>query len=134
MLKRFLVSLLAVALVAIPLTLQVQAQGGTTGFQNLRVTNFYRAAPRTTITVTNGAVVNPTGTYQPLTSAGAVAASLVVEPSGSILTLVNVGANTITFTETATLISAGNVALGATDSATFISNGTAWYQISASNN
>lgn len=130
----FLTFAIALALAFAPVTQFVQAQGGVTGFASVRVTNFYRAQPRTTITVTNGAVVNATGTYQPLTAAGAVAASLVVEPAGSLLTLVNVGAQTITFTETATLISAGNVALGATDTATFISNGTAWYQIAASNN
>ncbi len=116
---------------AIPM---VEGQGGVTGFANLRISNFYRAQPRTAITVTNGGTVNPTGTYTRLTAAGAVAASLVAEPAGSVLILVNTGSNTITFTETATLISAGNIALGAGDSATLISDGTAWTQIAASNN
>jgi len=129
----FVVFLLLGLLIA-PLGQMVQAQGGVTGFSNVRVTNFYRAQPRPALTVANGSVVDATGTYQPLTAAGAVGAGLVVEPAGSVLILVNVGAQTITFTETATLISAGNIVLGATDSAVLVSNGTAWTQISASNN
>lgn len=125
--------LLLAALLFAPLG-QVLGQGGVTGFANLRVTNFYRAQPRTAITVTNGGTLNPTGTYQRITAAGAVGQSLAAKPAGTVLILVNVGAQTITFTETATLISAGNIVLGATDSATLISDGTNWTQIAASNN
>lgn len=115
----------------------LQAQGGVTGYANLRITNFYRAQPRTALTVTMNGNVNPTGTYQRLTAAGAVGtsgANLVVKPAGTLLILVNTGSNTITFTETGTLISAGNIALGAGDSATLVSDGTNWTQIAASNN
>lgn len=115
----------------------LQAQGGVTGYANLRITNFYRAQPRAAIAVTNGGVVNATGTYQQLTSATAVGtsgANITVKPAGTLLVLVNVGANTITFTETGTLISAGNIALGQHDSATLISDGTNWRQIAGSNN
>lgn len=114
--------------------LPVQAQGGVTGYANLRISNFYRAQPRAAITVGNGATVNATGTYQRLTAAGGVGASLAIKPAGTLLVLVNVGSNTITFTETGTLISAGNIALGQNDSATLISDGTNWFQIAASNN
>ena len=115
----------------------IQGQGGVTGFANVRVTNFYRAQPRTTQTVVNDYVINPTGTYTRLTSAEAVATSggtITVEPAGTLLVLVNVGSNSITITETGTLKSAGNIALGALDSATLLSDGTNWYQIGASNN
>lgn len=115
----------------------VMAQGGVTGYANLRVTNFYRAQPRTAITLVSDATLNATGTLQQITSAGAVGtsgASITVKPAGTILILLNVGANTITFTETGTLKSAGNIALGALDSATLVSDGTNWYQIAASNN
>lgn len=119
------------------MTMALQAQGGVTGFANLRITNFYRAQPRTAITVTQDGTLNPTGTYQRITAAGAVSTSgtnIVVKPAGTILTLVNSGSNTITFTETGTLQSAGNIALGALDSATLISDGTNWTQIAGSNN
>lgn len=141
--KTFLKVSLPLAIAAVLITLFLgtampsQAQGGVTGFANLRITNFYRAQPRTTIVVTTNGSLNPTGTYQPISSTAAAAtsgANITVKPAGTILTLVNVGAQTITFTETGTLISAGNVALGTMDAATFYSNGTNWYQVSASNN
>ena len=115
----------------------IQAQGGVTGFANLRISNFYRAQPRTAITVTDNATINSTGTYQRLTAAAAVGTSgdnLTTKPAGTLLILVNTGANTITITETANIKSAGNVALGTLDSATFVSDGADWYQIGASNN
>lgn len=127
---------LSLTLIAAPL-LPALAQGGVTGFANIRITNFYRAQPRTAITMTQDATLNATGTYQRITAAGAVStsgASITVKPAGTILILVNSGSNTITFTETGTLKSAGNIALGALDSATLLSDGTNWTQIAASNN
>lgn len=114
------------------------AQTGVTAFGTLRVGAFYRAYPRTAITVTMDGWLTPTGTYARIQNAsGAVATSgakIAVKPAGTILFLVNVGANTITFTETGTLTSAGNIVLGQNDSATLISDGSAYYQIGASNN
>lgn len=116
----------------------VQAQGG--GVQRvstLRVNNFFRAYPRTAITLTNNAVLTPTGTYQRITAASAIGtsgANIVVQPAGTELKLVNVGASAITFTETGTLVSAGNIVLGQNDSATLMSDGTNWTQVAASNN
>lgn len=116
----------------------VDAQGGVTGYANLRITNFYRAQPRTAITVTmNMTPLTTSGTYQRLASAGAVSvsgAAITVKPAGTLLILVNSGSQTITITETGTLKSAGNIALGTLDSATLLSDGTNWYQIGASNN
>lgn len=91
----------------------------------------------TTATITNNATLTPAGTFQPITAAAAVGtsgANITVGSTGTVLVLLNVGSNTITFTETGTLVSAGNIALGANDSATLISNGTNWYQVGASNN
>lgn len=124
-------------LLLVPLGQAVQSQGGVTGFSNLRITNFYRAVPRTAITVTNGGTVNPTGTYQQLTSATAVGMSgdnLTTKPAGTVLFLVNVGAQTITITETANIKSAGNIVLGTLDTAMLVSDGTDWYQTGLSNN
>lgn len=129
-----------VAIAALLLVLAVPplfAQGGVTGFANLRITNFYRSQPRTAITVTNNATINATGTYQRLTAASAVGTSgdnLTVKPAGTILILVNSGAQTITITETANIKSAGNIALGTLDSATLVSDGSDWYQVAGSNN
>jgi len=132
-------ALLFIALVySMPVQNAVQAQGGVTGFANLRITNFYRTAPRTAIAITNNGYLTATGTNQRITAAypgvGTSGANIAVKPAGTILILTNVSTNTITFTETGTLISAGNIALGANDSATLLSDGTDWYQIAASNN
>lgn len=133
-----LLTLVLVAMLLFATPQASQAQTGVTAFGTVRVGAFYRAYPRTAITVTMNGWLTPTGTYQRIRNeSGAVSTSgakIAVKQAGTILTLVNVGANTITFTETGTLVSAGNIALGANDSATLISDGTNWTQIGASNN
>lgn len=115
----------------------ISAQTGVTAFGSVRVGAFYRAYPRTALTVTMNGWLTPTGTYQRIQNAsGAVSTSgakIAVKPAGTLLYLVNVGANSITFTETS-ITSAGNIVLGAGDSATLISDGSAYTQIGASNN
>jgi hypothetical protein len=115
-----------------------EAQTGVSAFGSVRVGAFYRAYPRTAITVTMNGWLTPTGTYQRIrNTSGAVATSgakIAVKPAGTVLILVNSGSNSITFTETGTLISAGNIVLGANDSATLMSDGTSYYQVGASNN
>lgn len=116
----------------------IAAQTGVVRFSTVSAGSFYRAVPRTAITVTMNGWLTPTGTYQRIqNSSGAVATSgakIAVMPAGTILTLINVSANTLTFTETGTLISAGNIALGQNDAATLMSDGTSWYQVGGSNN
>lgn len=140
MLKKILyllTPLLLASFLFIGLEQAVSSQGGVTGFANLRISNFYRAQPRTAITITQDGDLNPTGTYQRITAATAVTMSgsdVTVEPAGTLLILQNVSVNTIKFTETATFSATGNISLGQDDSATFISDGTSWRQIAASNN
>lgn len=113
------------------------AQGGVTGFANVRVTNFYRAQPRTALTVAANGQINATGSYQRIRAAAAVGTAgtnVVLEPAGSILTLVNVGPGTITITETGVFTSAGNIVLGSGDTTTLYSDGLGWTQVSGSNN
>lgn len=136
MIRKVSVLLLAFILL-LALALPAFGQSGITDFTNLRLNNFLLLRPRTAETITNGDTLNPTGSIQRVTAAGAVGmsgAEITVKQAGTVLTLVNVGSNTITFTETGTLISAGNIALGAGDSATLVSDGTNWYQVAASNN
>jgi hypothetical protein len=76
------------------------------------------------------AAFTPTGTYQPITSAGNTGTSAItVLEEGTRLTLVNVGSNTITFTDTGTLKLSGNAALGQFDTLALLSDGTNWIQI-----
>ena len=110
------------------------AQGGVTGFANVRVSNFYRAQPRPSLVVVEGGSVNTSGTYQPLTALDEVTATLTLEPAGSLLMLVNTGPLTVTLVETNTLISAGDIVLGIGDSATLVSSGSSWIQTGFSDN
>ena len=96
---------------------------------------FLKATNQGNLTVTEGGVLTPTGTFQGLTAAGSVSTGQVaLVPSGSVFTLINFGSNTITLTETATLVTSGNLALGQYDNATFISDGTRWILLSTTNN
>lgn len=117
----------------------VQGQSNVTTFSNLRVNNFYRTQPRTVVLVSMNGTINATGGYQIIsgTTGAAVHVSgdnFTIEPAGTLVTLINTGAQNVVITETANMKSAGNLTLGALDSATFLSNGSDWYQIAASNN
>lgn len=116
---------------------EVLGQGGVSTFSTLRVTNFFRAQPRTALIVAANGTINSSGSYQRIAATAAVGTAgtnITIKPAGTILTLVNVGAQTITITETGVFTSAGNIVLGAGDSATLYSNGAAWLQTGASNN
>lgn len=132
-----LLTVLVVAMLLSQKPQPVQAQLGVASFSTMRVGSFYRAVPRTAITVTMNGWLTPTGTYQRIrNTTGAVATSgakIAIKPEGTILKLFNVGANSITFTETS-ITSAGNIVLGAGDVAELMSDGTAWTQTSGSNN
>lgn len=89
----------------------------------------------TTITLGYAGTITPTGMYQQLTAAAARGTSSVANPTaGRIVTLVNIGSNTITLTDTGTLKLSGNVALGQYDAVTLFGDGTNWIQVSTSNN
>lgn len=87
-----------------------------------------------TIAATGG--ITPTGAYHQITAAAARGTSSVagVSTAGRIVTLVNVGSNTITLTDTGTLKLGGNAALGQYDSITLLSDGTNWIQVSKADN
>lgn len=80
--------------------------------------------------------ITPTGTYHQITAAAARGTSSVagVATAGRVLTLVNVGSNTITLTDTGTLKLAGNAALGQYDSLVLLSDGTNWIQLAKTDN
>jgi hypothetical protein len=88
------------------------------------------------ISLTMNATLTPTGSLQPLESAGAVSINggTSIVHTTDYLVLVNIGAQTITISETTGLISAGNIALGAGDSATLVWADGGWIQVAASNN
>ncbi len=88
------------------------------------------ASTYTTVTVTSGSTITPTGMYQRLTSAGNLGTSSIANPTaGRLLVLVNVANTTITLTDTGTLKLSGNAALAQYDSIQLMGDGTNWIQI-----
>lgn len=99
------------------------------------VGTFLILTPATVITVTDGSIITPTTTYQPLAAAGAVGtASIAVKPIGTLLRLINTSAQTITITDTGTLVLSADIALGQYDTLLLLSDGVNWIQVATSNN
>lgn len=80
--------------------------------------------------------ITPTGTLQTLTASEAITISVINSPrAGKVLILTNVSANTITISETASLILGGQRALGQNDNLTLISvDGSTWTEFDFTNN
>lgn len=134
-------ALLLVALVSLPVLAQIS------NFDNIVVSNDFvvvddanvgglmRYTAATAVTVSNDSTVTPTGSYQPLTSAGnAGTATITVLSAGTVVHFVNTANTTITFTDTGTLKLSGNAALGQFDTLTVVSDGTNWVELSKTNN
>ena len=82
------------------------------------------------------AAINAVATFQPISSTGgAIGTSLItLKPAGTLLRLVNVGADAIVITDTGTLKLSGNITLGTSDSLLLMSDGTNWIQMGTSDN
>jgi len=101
----------------------------------LSASKFLQETIQTTQTITNGSVLTPTGSYQPLSST--VAATITLSSgcvTGNLLTLVNVAAQTIVVSETTTFIGSGNASLGQDDTVLAVCNGTGYVQLAESDN
>lgn len=74
--------------------------------------------------------IDPTAACHQITAAAARGTdNIAVGTAGDVLTLVNVGANAITLTDTGTLKLSGNAALGQYDTIILLSDGTNWIQV-----
>lgn len=91
---------------------------------------------QSTQTIGYQGTITPTGTYHQIAASAARGTSSVagVSTAGRVITLINVGAQTITLTDTGTLKLSGNAALGQYDSLVLISDGTNWIQVSKTDN
>lgn len=91
---------------------------------------------QSTQTITAGGTITPTGAYHQIIATAARGTSSVagVNAAERVVTLVNVGSNTITLTDTGTLKLGGNAVLGQFDSLTLLSDDTNWIQLSKSDN
>lgn len=101
---------------------------------DLGVGGFVDLTAATSITVTNGAAFTPTGTYQPITSAGTVTPTITVLDSGKLVRLINTSATSIVIVDTSTTKLSGDITLGQYDSLLLMSDGTNWIQMATSNN
>jgi hypothetical protein len=85
--------------------------------------------------LTQDATLTPTGTYQPIASAGNIGTSSVaVLAAGTVVNIINTSNVTINFTDTGTLMLSGDAALGQYDTLTLWSDGTNMIEIAQTNN
>lgn len=103
---------------------------------SLTVAKTMNLARQGAIAVTDGSTITPTGTFQELTAAGAVGASVAAPAAaGQLVILFNSTANAITITDTTGIALATDAVLGQNDSVTIISTAAGqWMEVSRSNN
>ena len=91
---------------------------------------------QTSIAVTEGSIITPTGTFQELTAAGAVTGALSAPTAaGQLLILFNSTSNNITLSDGSGQAFAGDIVLGLNDRATLISTQAgSWVELARSNN
>jgi len=103
-------------------------------------TGIMRFNKELTFTVEDATPITPTGTFMPLTSAGAVAVPAITKIVGStglpgdLLILKNVGAQNITVSASATVNLSGDLVLAVDDTIVLIWNGSRWVELATSNN
>ena len=123
-------------------TLTGAVSGGSTGTfagtifgtGEIDVGTFLNMSAASTISVTNevGATgITPLGSYQPLNSAGNVGTIVTTTgfTTGDIVTLVNIGSNTITISDTGVMKLSGNAALGPADTLTIVFHSVQWIEL-----
>jgi hypothetical protein len=110
------------------------AAGLTLSAGDVVIADDVRTMAQTAITVTNGAAMTATGTYQPIQAAGEVTPTVTVGTTGDLLVLINLSDQTINIADSGTMMLASAVALGQYDSLTLWCDGTNWIQIATSDN
>jgi hypothetical protein len=99
------------------------------------IADFARMSAQETISVTMNGEIAPTGSYQPLSSAGTVnTADVDCGTAGNVVTLINTTNTSIVISDTGTLKLTGNITLGQYDSLTLWSDGTNCVQLATANN
>jgi hypothetical protein len=115
--------------------LMTLAGGLTTSDGNVVVADYSRITAQTSITMTQGGTLTPTGTYQPLTAAGAIGfGSIVAGTAGDMLVLTNESANNIVISDTGTVMLNTDRTLGQYDTIMLLSDGTNWLELSFNDN
>lgn len=115
----------------------VNAGGSLTTTGAVNVGTLLRLAPAGTAVLAADGTLTPAGSYQPISSTAAIGTAAIATTTlaaGTLLYVVNVGAQTITFTDTGSLKLGGNAALGGGDTLLLVNDGTAWNQVSKTDN
>ena len=110
------------------------ALGLTQSDGDLVIADDVRVTAQTAISVTNGAAFTPTGSYQPIESAGEVTPTLGVGTAGDLLVLINTSNTTVNLADTGTQMLTAAAALGQYDSLTLWSDGTNWIELARADN
>jgi len=110
--------------------------GAATFGDNATVGKFLVLSQGATQSIGASAAINPVASFQPISSTGGAigTSSVTIKSAGTILRLVNIGADAIVITDTGTLKLSGNITLGTSDSLLLMSDGTNWIQMGTSDN
>lgn len=94
-------------------------------------------AAQTAITVSNGTVITPTGSYQPLNGSGTITAATIATGSataGDLVTLVNQTDTTINIADSGGVKLSTAAAIGEYDTLSLLFDGDYWLETGRSNN
>jgi hypothetical protein len=86
------------------------------------------------LAVLDGGPLTPVRTFQQISAAGAAGMTVTTTSRGTIVTIVNMGSNAVTITDTGTTMLGSNAALGQYDTLTLISDGTNMIEVARANN
>ena len=101
----------------------------------IEIGTWLRPSLQSTLVVTDGGTITPTGTYQPISAVAAVGLDdIAIMSDGDVLVLTNVGSNAVTITDTGVIMLSGDIALGQYDTLTLLCDGTNWKQLATSDN
>ncbi len=104
---------------------------GVTTFTGLAV------SPAPVQVITQDATIRAIGSNQPISATAATSTSAIQTagvPRGQVLFVTNVGAQTITITDTGATVLSGNAALGQHDVLELVFDGSNWLQVGKSDN
>ena len=108
---------------------------------DLTNSTFLVVTAQTAISLTDAGILTPTGTYQPIESAGTVTPTIAITnaagsryTTGTLLTIINTSDTTINFADSGNVKSSGATALGQYDSWELKFDGTYWIERAQANN
>lgn len=86
------------------------------------------------VAVTPGAVLTPVNTLTFVSATGAAGVGMGLGSTGQVVSVINMGSNAITISDTVNSALSGDIALGQYDTLTMVFDGTRWIQLATANN